>query len=422
MIRRVVVTGMGCINALGHSVAEFWENAKKGHIGIAPISAFDTEQFKVKVAAEVKGLDACHYLPRRLVRRSERFVHLALIAATEAMGDSKLRMDEEDPYRVGVCVGSAIGGLERMVQETIVARDKGFSKVNPLTVPLVIGNMASANIAMLFQMQGKCMGVVSACATGTDSIGEAYQSIRSGQCDAMAAGGSDSMICAQGIASFQQLQALTAAADPARASIPFDKDRNGFVMGEGAGVLVLEELGHAKKRGAHIYGEIIGYGCTNDAYHMTAAREDGSAAAKAMELALEGAGVSPGQVSYINAHGTGTRYNDLYETRAIKKVFGPDAYKIPVNSTKSLIGHSLAGSGAMEAIVCLLSMRDSYVHVTAGLLKADRECDLDYVQGAGRKQEVEIAVSNSFGFGGHNSTLVFAREDWRHCERDKEQA
>lgn len=408
-VKRVVITGMGCVNALGRNVEEFWENAKQGRIGIAPITGFDAEGFKVKVAAEIKDLDILDYLPSKLAKRTERFTQLAMIAAKEAVGNSRFLMEQEDPYRVGVCVSSGIGGLSRISKETLIMNERGPNKVSPMTVPLVVGNMAPANIAMMFRMQGKCIGVTSACSTGTDSIGEAYQSIQAGQCDVMLAGGSDAVICPQGIAAFGQLQALTTEADPARASIPFDKHRRGFVMGEGAGVLVLEDLEHARKRNAHIYGELIGYGCTNDAYHVTASREDGEAAAKAMELAMENAGVSPKQISYINAHGTSTYYNDLYETRAIKKAFGQYAYDIPISSTKSLIGHTLAGSGAMEAIVCLLSMRDSYLHVTAGLQETGEECDLDYIKGTGRQQAVEMAMSNSFGFGGHNSILIFKK-------------
>lgn len=408
-LRRVAVTGIGCVNALGKNISEFWGNAKSGQIGIAPIQSFDTETFRVKVAAEIKNLDPVEYLPVKTVRRTERFTQLAMIAAREAVEDSSLCMEQENPYCVGVCVSSAIGGLSRISKETLVFHDKGPGKVNPLTVPLVISNMAPANIAMMFQMKGKCMGVASACATGTDSIGEAYQSIRQGSCDVMLAGGSDAIVCPQGIASFQQLQALTTESDPAKASIPFDRNRSGFVMGEGAGVLVLEEMEHARKRNARIYGEVIGYGCSNDAYHITASREDGEGAAKAMELAMRDACVSPEQISYINAHGTSTYYNDLYETRAVKRAFGKYACNIPINSTKSLIGHTLAGSGAIEAIVCLLSMRDSYVHVTAGLKETEEECDLNYVKDSGQSVAVDVAMSNSFGFGGHNSSLIFKK-------------
>lgn len=344
----------------------------------------------------------------KLVKRSERFVQLALVAVQEAMSDSKLCMEQENIYRVGVCASSAIGGISRIAQESLVLDAKGPGKVNPFTVPLVIANMVSSNIAMMFGMRGKCIGLVSACATGTDSIGEAYYSILSGQCDVMVAGGSDSIICPQGICSFQQLTALTTISDPTKASIPFDRDRSGFVMGEGAGILILEELEHARKRNAPIYGEISGYGCTNDAYHITTPREDGEAAAKAMELALEDAGVLPEQIDYINAHGTSTHFNDLYETRAIKKVFSDHAYRLSVNSTKSMVGHTLAAAGAIEAIVCLLAIRDSFVHVTAGLQNEGEECDLDYTKGAGKKRRIRNAMSNSFGFGGHNSSLIIA--------------
>lgn len=407
--RRVVVTGLGSINALGNNVHEFWENAKKGNIGIDKIQSFDTTGYKATVAAEVKGFEAKKELPVKTVKRSERFVHLALAAAKEAIEDAKLCMEQEDAYRVGVCVGSAIGGLSRISQETLALNEKGPDKVNPFTVPLVISNMVSSNIAMMFGIQGKCFGLVSACATGTDSIGEAYATILSGQSDVMLAGGSDSIICPQGISSFQQLTALTTESDPTKASIPFDRDRSGFVMGEGAGVLVLEELEHAKRRNAPIYGEIVGYGCTNDAYHITTPREDAEAAAKAMEFALKDAEVSPEQVAYINAHGTSTHFNDLYETRAIKKVFSEHAYNLSVNSTKSMIGHTLAAAGAIEAIVCLLAIRDSFIHVTAGLEHEGEECDLDYTKGSGKNRDIKYAMSNSFGFGGHNASLVIAK-------------
>ena len=345
----------------------------------------------------------------KLVKRSERFVHLALVAAKEAMEDANICMEQEDTYRVGVCVSSAIGGLSRISQETLVLQEKGPSKVSPFTVPLVIGNMAASNIAMMYGMQGKSYGLVSACATGTDSIGEAYQTIQTGQCDVMLAGGSDAIICPQGISSFQQLTALTTETEPTRASIPFDRERSGFVMGEGAGVLVLENLDHALKRNAVIYGEIIGYGCTNDAYHLTSPREDGEAAAKAMQNAIENAGIIPEQIDYINAHGTSTHFNDLCETRAIKTVFEKHAYNLSINSTKSMIGHTLGAAGAIEAIVCLLAIKDSFIHVTAGLQNEGDECDLDYTKGAGKNKEVKYAMSNSFGFGGHNSSLIIAK-------------
>lgn len=409
MRRRVVITGIGSVNAIGNNVAQFWENAKNGHIGIGPIESFDTTDFKVKVAAEVKDLDAKKLLPPKLAKRSERFVHLALVAAREAMEDSGLCMEEEDAYRVGVCVSSAIGGLSRIAQEILALNAKGPDKVNPFTVPLVIANMVSSNIAMMFGTQGKCFGLVSACASGTDSIGEAFDTILAGKCDVMLAGGSDSIICPQGISSFQQLTALTTETDPQKASIPFDRDRSGFVMGEGAGVLILEELEHAKRRNASIYGEVVGYGCTNDAFHITTPREDAEASAKAMELAIKDAGILPEQIDYINAHGTSTHFNDLYETRAIKKVFGEHAYKLAINSTKSMVGHALAAAGAIEAIVCLLSIRDSFVHVTARLENADEECDLDYTMGKGQNRKIQYAMSNSFGFGGHNASLIIAK-------------
>lgn len=407
--KRVVITGLGTINALGHNVNESWIHMKEGLLGIDYISAFDASDLKVSLAGEVKNLNVTDYLPAKAVKRTERFVHLALIASKEAMEDAGIDMEQEDAYRVGVCVSSAIGGLERIANETMVAHEKGTAKVNPFTVPLVISNMVSANIAMMHGCQGKCIGVVSACSSGTDSIGEAYNTILSGQCDVMLAGGSDSCICLEGITAFQQMHALTTTDNKARASIPFDQERNGFVMGEGAGILVLEELSHALKRNAPIYGEIIGYGCTNDAYHITCPREDGSAAAKAMELAIQNANISKEQITYVNAHGTSTHFNDLCETRAMKQVFGEHAYKLHINSTKSMLGHTLAGAGAIEAIVCLLSMRDSYVHPTIGLTTEGEECDLNYTKHSGQEADISYSMSNSFGFGGHNSSLIFAR-------------
>lgn len=411
--KRTVVTGIGCVNALGNTAKKFWEGAKAGRTGIGLISGFDTADFKVKVAAEVKDFSAGDHLPSKMVKRSERFVQLAAAAAKEAMEDSRLDMDKEDSYRTGAYISSAIGGLTRICSEAVNLDKGGPEKIYHLTVPLVIGNMASANIAMLLGFNGRCMGLVSACASGTDSIGAAYEAVCAGRCDVILAGGSDSIVTEAGIGAFQQLRALSTSADPLRASIPFDKDRNGFVMGEGAGILVLEELSHALKRNADIYGEVIGYGCTNDAFHITTPREDGEAAAKAITFALENAGLSPDRISYINAHGTSTYYNDLYETRAIKKAFGECAYNIPISSTKSLTGHTLAGAGAIEAITCLLSMRDSYIHPTAGLREEGEECDLDYTKGGGRQQNVNIAMSCSFGFGGHNSVLILSkyRED-----------
>ncbi|MBP3507283.1 MAG: beta-ketoacyl-[acyl-carrier-protein] synthase II [Lachnospiraceae bacterium] len=360
--KRVVITGIGTINALGHNAEETWKKMKEGQLGIDTISAFDASELKVSLAAEVKNLNVTDYIPVKAAKRTERFVQLASIAANEAVSDAGLNMEQEDAYRVGVCVSSAIGGLERIAKETIVAHEKSASKVNPFTVPLVISNMVSANIAMAYGCQGKCIGVVSACSSGTDSIGEAYNTILSGQCDIMITGGSDSCICLEGITAFQQMHALTTTEDKNKASIPFDAERSGFVMGEGAGVLILEELSHAKKRNATIYGEIIGYGCTNDAHHITCPREDGQAAAKAMELAIQNSNITKEQINYVNAHGTSTHFNDLCETRAMKQVFGTHAYKLSINSTKSMLGHTLAGAGAIEAIVCLLSMRDSYVH------------------------------------------------------------
>lgn len=406
--RRVVITGMGTVNPIGNNVEEFWENAKAGNIGIAPATQFDTSDLKVKMAAEVKDFDPRGILTAKDIRRTERFVQLAMAASKEAFDDSGLNMEDEDPFRIGVSIGSAIGGMSRIAKETLVIEREGAGKVSPYTIPLTITNMIPGNVAMMLGTMGHCRSVVSACATGTDSIGLAFREIASGQSDVILAGGTDSVLCYEAAASFQQLTALSLSEDPARASIPFDRERSGFVMGEGAGVVVLEELEHAKKRGAHIYGEITGYGSTNDAWHITRPREDALASSKALELAIEDAGITPEDIDYINAHGTSTVFNDLCETRAVKKALGDHACSIPVNSTKSMIGHTMGASGTIEAIVCLLTIRDGFIHPTAGTDITDEECDLDIVKGEGRKARVKTAMSNSFGFGGHNASIILS--------------
>lgn len=409
MKRRVVITGLGAITPIGLSVNDFWNSCKEGVCGIEPISYFDTSDHKAKLAAELKGFDAKDFMDAKQAKRMEAFSQYAVAAAKEALEDSKIDMEKEDSFRVGVSVGSGIGSLQAMEREHSRLLDKGPSRVAPLLVPLIISNMAAGNVGIQFGLRGKNINIVTACATGTHSIGEAFRSIVYGEAEVMLAGGSEASISPIGVAGFSALTALNTTEDKTRASIPFDKDRAGFVMGEGAGVLVLEELEHAKKRGAKIYAEIVGYGATCDAFHITSPAEDGSGAAKAMEYALNDAGLAPEDVDYVNAHGTSTYYNDLFETKAIKLAFGEHAYKLKINSTKSMIGHLLGAAGGVEAVVCVKSIEDSFVHKTVGLENSDEDCDLDYCKGSGVDMSVNVAISNSLGFGGHNATIVFKK-------------
>ncbi|MBO5459988.1 MAG: beta-ketoacyl-ACP synthase II [Lachnospira sp.] len=406
MMKRVVVTGMGAITPIGLSVEEFWENVKAQKVGIDTITKFDTSDYKVKLAAEVKGFDPMQYMDFKQAKRMEAFSQYAVAAAKQAIEDSGLDIEKEDPYMVGTAIGSGIGSLDAMEREHKKLIEKGPSRINPLLVPLMITNMAAGNVAIAFGLKGKSINVVTACATGTNSIGEAYRSIQKGEADVMLAGGTESSITPIGIGGFTALTALSTSTDPLRASLPFDKDRNGFVMGEGAGVVVLEELEHAKKRGAKIYAEVVGYGCSSDAYHITSPAEDGSGAARAMENAMKEAGVTPAEVDYINAHGTGTHHNDLFETRAVKLAFGGEAKNVKISSTKSMVGHLLGAAGAVEFIACVKSITDGYIHPNVGLKETEEEMDLDYVTGNGVTQEVNIVLSNSLGFGGHNATLA----------------
>ena len=406
MKRRVVVTGMGAITPVGNDVETFWNSLKNGTVGIGPITTFDTADFKAKLAAQVKDFDPKQYMDNKAARRMERFSQFAVAAAREALEDAGIDMTKEDPFRVGVSVGSGIGGLDAIERETKKMIEKGPNRINPLLVPLMISNMAAGNIGIQFGLKGKNINVVTACATGTHSIGEAFRSIQYGEADVMVAGGSEASITPIGIAGFAALTALSTSEDPMRASIPFDKERNGFVMGEGAGIVVLESLEHAQARGAKIYAELGGYGATCDAYHITSPAEDGSGAAKAMEVAVADAGLTMEDVDYVNAHGTGTHHNDLFETRAIKLAFGDHARKLKINSTKSMIGHLLGAAGGVEFIVCVQSIQEGFLHVTAGLKVDDEECDLDYTKGQGVAMDVNCAISNSLGFGGHNATLL----------------
>lgn len=406
MKKRVVITGMGAVTPIGNSVDEFWTNAKAGTVGIDEITKFSTADYKVKLAAELKDFDATAYMDRKEARRMDPFCQYAIAASVEAMNDSGLEVTEENADRIGVIIGSGIGGLGTIEAETKKLLEKGPGRVSPLMIPMAIGNMAAGNVAIRHGLKGKCTSVVTACATGTHSIGDAFRTIQYGEADAMLAGGCEAAITPLGLAGFMNLTALSESTDKNRASIPFDAKRDGFVMGEGAGVVVLEELEHAKARGAKIYAEIVGYGASCDAFHITSPMEDGSGAAKAMVEAIKEAAIEKEEVDYINAHGTSTPYNDLFETRAIKLAFGEYASKLAINSTKSMIGHLLGAAGGVEFIICVKSINDSYVHPTAGLQEADPECDLDYIAGKGRDMEVNYALSNSLGFGGHNASVL----------------
>lgn len=405
-MRRVVVTGMGAITPIGNSVDEFWQGIKAGKVGIDEITKFDTTDYSVKLAAEVKDFVAKERMEFKAAKRMSPFSQYAVCAAKEALEQSGLDLTKEDPYKVGVSVGSGIGGMKDMEEENKKLLERGPGRIKPLLVPMMITNMAAGNVAIAFGAKGKCINVVTACATGTHSIGEAYRSIQCGEADVMIAGGTESSITPLGVAGFTSLTALTKTTDKTQASIPFDKKRSGFVMGEGAGIVVLEELEHALERGANILAEVVGYGATCDAYHITSPAEDGSGAAKAMELAIKEAGAKPEDVDYINAHGTSTHHNDLFETRAIKLALKEATKNVKVNSTKSMIGHLLGAAGGVEFITCVKSINEGYIHQTVGLTEPDEELDLDYVMGQGVETNVDLALSNSLGFGGHNATLA----------------
>ena len=406
--RRVVITGMGAITPIGNSVEEFWNGIKEGKTGFGPITYFDTADYRCKPAAEVKDFDPTQYMDKKSARRMEQFCQFAVAAAGQAIADAGLIMEQEDPYMVGCSVGSGIGSLQAMEREYDRLKEKGPGRVGPMLVPLMISNMAAGNVSIAYGLKGKSLNVVTACATGTHSIGEAYRTIQYGDADVMVAGGTESSITPIGIAGFSALTALSFSEDPQRASIPFDKDRNGFVMGEGSAVVVLEELEHAKRRGAKIYAELIGYGCSSDAYHITSPAEDGSGAATAMLNALKDGGVEPEELTYINAHGTSTHHNDLFETRAIKLAFGEHAYDLKINSTKSMVGHLLGAAGAVEFVTCVKEIQEGYIHRTVGLRETEEELDLNYCRDS-YKEEVPYALTNSLGFGGHNASLLLKK-------------
>ncbi len=407
-MRRVVVTGMGAVTPAGLSVEEFWKSVKEGKHGFAPITHFDTEKYKVKLAAELKGFDPKNYMDFKSAKRMEAFCQYAVAAAKEAFEQAGFDMEKEDACRMGCSVGCGIGSLQIVENAVRTIDNRGIGRVNPLMVPLMISNMAAGNVSIQLGLKGKSLNVVTACATGSHSIGEAYRSIQYGDADVMLAGGTESSICETGIGGFQALTTLSTSTNPDRCSIPFDKERGGFVMGEGAGVVVLEELEHARKRGAKIYAELVGYGATSDAHHITAPADDGEGAARAMGMALQEGGVAKEDLTYINAHGTSTHHNDLFETRAIKKLFGEHAYNLKINSTKSIVGHMLGAAGAVEFIACIKQLQEGYIHPTLGYRERDEELDLNYVP-QGVREEIPYALSNSLGFGGHNASLLLKK-------------
>lgn len=409
MERRVVVTGMGALTPIGNSVKEFWDGIKEGKCGIDEITYFDNTDFKVKLAGELKGYNPEDYFDRREAKRADRFSQYAIVASREAWKDSGLDKEKENMEKVGVVIGSGIGGIGTMEKDITNYVEKGPDRVSPMYIPMSVVNMAAGNVAIDLGAKGECICVVTACGTGTHSIGEAYRSIKYGYNDVMISGGSEASITPTSVAGFMNLKALSQATDKNRASIPFDKERSGFVMGEGSGVLILEELEHAKKRGAKIYAELVGYGATSDAYHITAPAPGGEGGARAMKLAMQEANVKPEEITYINAHGTSTHLNDTCETSAIKAALGEASKKVMVSSTKSNTGHCLGAAGAIEAIACVKAIEDSFVPPTINYKVADEECDLDIVPNEGRNVEVKYAISNSLGFGGQNSSIIFKK-------------
>ena len=410
-MRRVVVTGIGAVTPLGNTAEEFMKNVLAGKNGIAPIKRFDASETGITVAAEVKDFDPTLYMEKKEAKRMDMFSVYGIAAATQAMEDSGLDIEKINPDRLGVIVSSGIGGMETIQNQVIRMHDKGPKRVAPFFVPMAIGNMAAGNISIKVGAKGICTSVVTACASATNAIGEAFRNIKHGYQDAILAGGAEATVCEIGISGFAALTALTPATNPNRASIPFDKDRSGFVMGEGSGVLVLEELEHALARGAKIYGEVVGYGSNSDSYHITSPNPDGSGAGKCMLLAMEEAGITASDVSYINAHGTSTPANDSGETTAIKYALGDEAKNVPVSSTKSMVGHLLGAAGAVEALACLAALEADFVPPTIGLETPGEACDLDYVPQTGRAHNVEYTLSNSLGFGGHNAVICMKK--WR---------
>ena len=410
MERRVVITGMGAITPIGKTVESFWDGIKKGECGIDKITHFDTTNFKVKLAAEIKEYDPEEYFDKKQAKRLDKFSQYAIIAAKEALKDSGITKENTDMEKFGVVVSSGIGGLETIEEQCNTDSSNGPDRISPMFIPATICNMAAGNVAIEIGAKGESVAMVTACASATHSIGESYRMIKHGYEDVILAGGTEASITPTGIAGFMNIKALSQSTDNLRASIPFDKERNGFVMGEGAGVIILEELEHAKKRGAKIYAEIVGYGATSDAYHITSPAPDGEGGARAMKRAIEDAKIQPEDITYINAHGTSTHLNDMCETMAIKSALGEKASKnVMVSSTKGNTGHLLGAAGGVEAIACIKAIEEGFVPATIGYKVSDEECDLDIVPNEGRKQELRYAMSNSLGFGGHNSTIIFKK-------------
>lgn len=409
--RRVVVTGIGTINPIGHNVEETWKSIEEGKCGIAPISLFDTKGMKVTLAGEVKDFDVTKYIDKKEAKKMDRFIQMGMIASHEAMLDSGLDINNIDSHRFGVIVSSGIGGLGSIEKNYQTGEKRGFDRVSPFFIPMTISNLAAGHIAIAYHAQGLCTCPVTACAGGTNAIGDAFRNIRDGYQDVMIAGGCEASVTPLGIGGFTSMKALSDATDPDRASIPFDKERNGFVMGEGAGILVLEELEHALKRGAHIYGEMTGYGVSCDAHHITAPLPNGEGGAYAMQNALDDAGISYDVIDYINAHGTSTHLNDLCETEAIKSVFKEHAYKLAVSSTKGHTGHCLGAAGGIEAVLSVLALKHDFIPPTLNYQVKDEECDLNVVPNVGVKKDLHYVMSNSLGFGGHNASIIFKEYD-----------
>ena len=409
MERRVVITGLGAITPIGNNVEEFWNGIKQGKCGIDQITEFDASNYKVKLAGEVKNYNPEEYFERKEAKRMDKFSQFAIIAAREAWKDSGLDKEKENMERIGVIVGSGIGGLGTIEKENRSLVEKGPDRVSPMYIPMAIGNMAAGNIAIDLGTKGESISMVTACASGTHCIGESFRMIKHGYQDIVIAGGTEASITPTGIAGFANIKALTQTTDKNRASIPFDKERSGFVMGEGAGIVVLEELEHAKARGAKIYAEIVGYGATSDAYHITSPAPGGEGGARAMKIAIEEAKIKPENITYINAHGTSTHLNDSSETQAVKTAFGDAAKKVMVSSTKGNTGHLLGAAGGVEAVVCAKAIQDDFVPPTINYKVPDEECDLDIVPNEGRNVKVEYAMSNSLGFGGHNSSILLKK-------------
>ncbi|MCX7793661.1 MAG: beta-ketoacyl-ACP synthase II [Thermodesulfovibrionales bacterium] len=408
--RRVVVTGLGLVTPLGIGVSETWEALIQGKSGVGKITLFDASSYPVQIAAEVKNFDPSNYIEQKEIKKMDRFIHFAIAAAEMAMKDSGLKITPENAQRVGVIIGSGMGGLPMIEHYHRTLLEKGHRRISPFFIPMIIINLAAGQVSIRYGAKGPNSSPCTACATGSHSIGDAFRIIQRGEADAMIAGGTEAVITPMGIAGFTAMKALSTRNDePERASRPFDIDRDGFVMGEGAGIVILEELEHALKRGARIYAEIIGYGMSGDAYHITSPAPEGEGAARCMEAALKDACIKPEEVDYINAHGTSTKYGDELETMAIKKVFGEHAYRLAVSSTKSMTGHLLGAAGGVEAVITILSIYNNLIPPTINLEKPDPVCDLDYVPNKARHREVNCAISNSFGFGGTNACLIFKK-------------